>query len=74
MKKPEASEALEFDLDLRLTDVWAEIEVDPMRQQKRRDFTTQLGALLRHAYALGYRDALHEQVRGQLYRDHGYDG
>ena len=65
---PERKESLAMAIDLRLTDLWAEIfELDPSKIDMEL-----LGWFLRAAYGQGYTDALRETQRGQLCLDLGY--
>jgi len=64
----ERRQRLDLDLDLRAFELWRyliEIEV-------KDDDLAAIGRLVREAYGAGYRDALVEERRGQLYRDHGW--
>lgn len=61
-----STEALEFDIDLRIVDIWGNAQKLP------EDVVALIAALLRASYGKGYTDALREPVRGQLCRDHGY--
>jgi hypothetical protein len=64
----ERKHELAMAIDLRLTDLWAEIfEVEPSRLDAEL-----LGWFLRAAYGQGYTDALRETRRGQLCLDLGY--
>jgi hypothetical protein len=64
----ERKHELAMAIDLRLTDLWAEIfEVEPSRLDPEL-----LGWFLRAAYGQGYTDALRESRRGQLCLDLGY--
>ncbi|MDX6532503.1 MAG: hypothetical protein QOJ13_880 [Gaiellales bacterium] len=61
-------DALAMAIDLRLTDLWAELfELEPGKLD-----TELLGWFLRAAYGQGYTDALRETQRGQLCLDLGY--
>ena len=65
-RRPSRIELLELDIDLRLTDLWAEAaEVDEWNLDV-------VAALMRAAYGKGYCDALTEDEPGSLCRDHGY--
>jgi hypothetical protein len=65
-KRPSRIELLELDIDLRLTDLWAEAaEIDEWGLDV-------VAALMRAAYGKGYCDALTEDEPGSLCRDHGY--
>jgi hypothetical protein len=66
MRRPTRIELLELDIDVRITDLWAEaVEVD--------DWSLDVvAALMRAAYGKGYCDALTEEEPGSLCRDHGY--
>jgi len=65
---PERKESLAMAIDLRLTDLWAEVfELDPSKIDMEL-----LGWFLRAAYGQGYTDALRETQRGQLCLDLGY--
>jgi hypothetical protein len=65
-RRPSRIELLELDIDLRLTDLWAEAaEVDEWSMDV-------VAALMRAAYGKGYCDALTEDEPGSLCRDHGY--
>ena len=64
MRRGTPLQLLELDIDARILGVWLdawEIGWDGENA----------GPLLRLAYGTGYRDALTEQPRGKLYRDHG---
>lgn len=63
-REPTAAELLNLDIDLRLG---SEFVCLPTRRYRQA-----FHALLRAAYGQGYYDALREQTRGQLCRDHGY--
>jgi hypothetical protein len=57
-------DALNFDLDLRLLEAWREVE---------KDMDIELtGAIIRLAYAIGYMDALSEEVPGGFALAHGF--
>ena len=65
---PSARELLEFDIDLRLFQLWSEL-------LKVEDFSIEtMGPFVRAAYGLGYMDALNESedIRGELCSKHGY--
>jgi hypothetical protein len=65
-KHPSRIELLELDIDLRLTDLWAEAA-------EIGDWSLEVvAALMRAAYGKGYCDALTEDDPGSLCRDHGY--
>jgi hypothetical protein len=65
---PERIEPLAMAIDLRLTDLWAELfELEPGKIDLEL-----LGWFLRAAYGQGYTDALRETQRGQLCLDLGY--
>jgi hypothetical protein len=65
---PERKETLAMAIDLRLTDLWAELfELEPGKIDLEL-----LGWFLRAAYGQGYTDALRETQRGQLCLDLGY--
>jgi hypothetical protein len=55
-------------IDLRLTDIWADV-FEAMPEGVDAEL---LGWLLRAAYGQGYTDALRETTRGQLCLDLGY--
>jgi hypothetical protein len=64
----ERKDSLAMAIDLRLTDLWAEVfELDPSKIDLEL-----LGWFLRAAYGQGYTDALRETQRGQLCLDLGY--
>jgi hypothetical protein len=64
--RPSRIELLELDIDLRLTDLWAEAaEVGEWNLEV-------MAAFMRAAYGKGYCDALTEDAPGSLCRDHGY--
>lgn len=63
-----SKELLNLDIDLRIgVDAWAEIWAGHTDTNEELLF-----ALLRLAYGRGYQDALCEQERGKLLRDHGF--
>ena len=62
--KPEQMAALEFDIDLRLAQLWSCLTDN--------DDIERIGTLLRAAYGYGYVDALSEPNPGELCRTHGY--
>jgi hypothetical protein len=65
-KRPSRIELLELDIDLRLSDLWAEVcEVSEWNLEV-------VAAFMRAAYGKGYCDALTEDAPGSLCRDHGY--
>jgi hypothetical protein len=65
-KRPSRIELLELDIDLRLSDLWAEVcEVSEWNLEV-------VAAFMRAAYGKGYCDALTEDAPGALCRDHGY--
>lgn len=65
-KRPSRIELLELDIDLRLSDLWAEAcEVGDWSLDV-------MAAFMRAAYGKGYCDALTEDDPGALCRDHGY--
>jgi hypothetical protein len=65
---PERKETLAMAIDLRITDLWAELfELEPGKIDLEL-----LGWFLRAAYGQGYTDALRETQRGQLCLDLGY--
>ncbi len=65
-KRPTRIELLELDIDLRLSDLWAEAaEVTEWNLEV-------VSAFMRAAYGKGYCDALTEESPGSLCRDHGY--
>ena len=60
-------ELLELDVDTRLASLWALIDSD-------EEWSLPLAAAyMRAAYGMGYTDALGEDVRGRLCREHNYD-
>ena len=64
--RPSRIDLLELDIDLRVTDLWAEAaEIDEWSLDV-------VAALMRAAYGKGYCDALTEAEPGSLCRDHGY--
>ena len=66
-RRPSRIELLELDIDLRLTDLWAEAaEVDDWNLDV-------VAALMRAAYGKGYCDALVEDAPGSLCLEHGYE-
>jgi len=62
--KSEKKAALEFDIDLRISDLWSCLSED--------EDVDRIGSLLRAAYVKGYVDALSEENPGELCRKHGY--
>lgn len=73
----ERTERLKVDVDTRLTAVWALVWESRLWNALCEDerLTEQVGAALRAAYCLGYRDALREDSegrRGELARANGY--
>lgn len=65
-KRPTRIELLELDIDLRLSDLWAEAaDVTEWNLEV-------VSAFMRAAYGKGYCDALTEDSPGSLCRDHGY--
>ena len=65
-KRPSRVDLLELDIDLRLTDLWREIEEIP-------EWNLEIAAaFMRAAYGKGYCDALTEDDQGSLCLDHGY--
>lgn len=65
-KRPSRIELLELDIDVRLADLWAEAtDVGEWNLEV-------VAAFMRAAYGKGYCDALTEDDRGSLCRDHGY--
>lgn len=64
--EPTPADLLDLDIDLRIgLDVWAQLW-----EVREWDYDV-LGSVLRFAYGLGYYDALTEDERGTLCRDHG---
>ena len=57
---------LELDIDCRIASLWAEAE-----HIETWDIET-VAAFMRAAYGMGYTDALGEDVRGRLCREHNY--
>ena len=57
---------LELDIDCRIASLWAEAE-----HVETWDIET-VAAFMRAAYGMGYTQALAEDVRGRLCREHGY--
>ena len=69
MNQDERIERLELDVDTRLLELWRLIDV-----LEDEDWTLDLHSqFMRAAYVRGYNDALEEDVRGRLHREHGYD-
>jgi hypothetical protein len=65
-KRPSRVDLLELDIDLRLADLWREME-------EIGDWTLEIAAaFMRAAYGKGYCDALSEDDQGSLCLDHGY--
>ena len=65
-KRPSRVDLLELDIDLRLADLWREIEEIP-------EWNLEIvAAFMRAAYGKGYCDALTEDDQGSLCLDHGY--
>lgn len=63
-----SKELLDLDIDLRIgVDAWTEVWAGHTDGNDKL-----LCALLRLAYGRGYQDALCEQERGKLLRDHGF--
>ena len=63
---PSRIELLELDIDVRLSDLWLEAA-------ETAEWSLEVvGAFLRAAYGKGYCDALTEESRGLLCREHGY--
>ena len=64
--KPTRIDLLELDLDLRLTNLWADaLDIQDWDLES-------VGAFMRAAYGLGYYTALGEAERGELCKTHGY--
>jgi hypothetical protein len=63
--EPTALDLLEVDIDARLLDVWSQVW---MIQEWDEEI---VAPCIRVAYWNGYTDALTEEARGSLYRDHG---
>ena len=64
---PTRQELMDLDIDLRLTWLWHAIWTVP-------DLDLEfVASCVRFAYGAGYFDALTEEVRGKLYREHAYD-
>lgn len=68
---------LQADVDVRLAGLWGLLWRDEALDELMADDDARavLGASLRTAYALGYREALEEDSdgrRGQLHEAHGY--
>lgn len=61
-----AMSMLELDLDVRLAELWGEAT-----QMVGWDLDA-VAAFMRAAYGRGYTDALSEDDRGKLMREHGY--
>jgi hypothetical protein len=62
--RPKPIDLLELDIDIRIADLWAELEdVDGCSVEV-------VAALMRAAYGKGYSDALTEAEPGTLCRDH----
>lgn len=57
-------DALNFDIDLRLIEAWREVDSEMDVEL--------IGAVIRLAYAIGYVDALTEEVEGALALAHGF--
>jgi hypothetical protein len=65
-KRPSRIELLELDIDLRLSDLWAEVcEVSEWNLEV-------VAAFMRASYGKGYCDALTEDAPGALCVEHGY--
>ena len=65
-RRLENLQRLELDVDTRLLDLWAEVDlVEEWNLEV-------VGHFLRAAYGAGYTQALTEVERGKLCRDHGY--
>ncbi len=63
---PSRVDLLELDIDLRLADLWRELEEIP-------EWNLEIAAaFMRAAYGKGYCDALTEDDHGSLCHDHGY--
>lgn len=62
--KPEKTAALEFDIDLRMAELWSCLTDD--------DDVERIGTMMRAAYGKGYVDALSEENPGELCKTHGY--
>ena len=57
---------LELDIDLRLADLWREVaDISEWNLEV-------VAAFMRAAYGAGYVQALTEDIRGRLCREHGY--
>ena len=64
----ERIERLELDVDTRLLSLWE--LVDAIEDDA---WTLELASqFMRAAYARGYNDALEEDIRGRLHREHGF--
>ena len=64
----ERIERLELDVDTRLLSLWRLADQLPADA-----WTLELvSQFMRSAYAAGYNDALVEELRGTLHREHGY--
>jgi len=59
-------ERLTIDIDCRIAGLWAEAD-----RVETWDIET-VAAFMRAAYGMGYTQALGEDVRGRLFREHGY--
>ncbi len=65
-KQPSRVDLLELDIDLRLADLWRELE-------EISEWNLEIAAaFMRAAYGKGYCDALTEDDHGSLCADHGY--
>jgi hypothetical protein len=77
--KAERLVGLECDVDTRLAELWATLwgeDGDVLAPVLGHEIARQtFGSAIRTAYAMGYRDALEEDARGErgeLHRRHGY--
>ncbi len=71
-RSPSKTERLELDIDLRLTDLWREIEDVAFDEHWSQKQPHCFAAFMRAAYGKGYSDAFTEEREGSLCHDHGY--
>lgn len=69
MSQPTRTDLLCLDIDLRMADLWADLDTFPEELNRM-----QTAAFMRAAFGRGYLEALREseERRGELCRTHGY--
>ena len=71
-KRPTRIDLLELDIDLRLSDLWCQLDDTAFDERWTPKQVDIVASFIRAAYGKGYCDSLAEDTPGQLCLEHGY--